>query len=318
MSPIQLSICDAAVNQVCARFTLSPTELESRRASWKFLFPRMLAIHLCHTRAKIGCRLLGHLFGRDPMTIHRSLRRIQDLIHTEPGVACAVRIAEQRLDARLSQPDFKPCACQSSILNRKSKRAAALAALIFLALAIFHWPHSASAWTTNTYYLAATAMNSLGMESDYSNEIVYRTAFPTRPVTLAWDPSPAAANETIGYLIYIGDKSRTYTGAFTAFTNTTLTIRPERPKTNCILTIIIQTSSSTNGPWTNWQTLSLTNPATSAFYRTRATKNGSTWTLRPEQRTNCTPGTWSTPPGLTNRTQSTQPVTRFRCQTTSY
>jgi hypothetical protein len=54
-----------------------------------------------------------------------------------------------------------------------------------------------------TYVFAATAVNSTGSESSYSNEVRYTPTVPKTRVTLAWDSVPEAAT----YKLYVGTQS---------------------------------------------------------------------------------------------------------------
>ena len=121
---------------------------------------------------------------------------------------------------------------------------------------------------TNTWYFAATAVGTNGLESDYSPEISYATTQDVFHITLAWDASPCP--QTIAkYRIYFG-ASHCYPYEISAGTNLSLTLQVPPPSlTNRLVTLIPQVSGSAAGPWvaaTNWSPLIMTNPPP-ALYR---------------------------------------------------
>lgn len=101
-----------------------------------------------------------------------------------------------------------------------------------------------------TFYFSATATDTNGLESDYSNEVVYTNRYSSysETVALAWDRSPGT-NVITKYSVYYGGASRTYTNVTKAGTNLTAIVRlaPE-PPTNFVLTVTA-TGGATNIFW---------------------------------------------------------------------
>jgi hypothetical protein len=140
-----------------------------------------------------------------------------------------------------------------------------------------------------TYYFAATAVSTNGLESDYSDEVQTTVARPT----LAWEDTHQSPRTT--YTIYRGTNTARYTASWSAGTNLSLTIPPPILKTNRVITIT--TVNATNlayrplcplrpyVPWTllNTNYLRLVNPTTNYQYRplgrSRATPARATITL---------------------------------------
>lgn len=124
------------------------------------------------------------------------------------------------------------------------------------------------------YYFAATAQAD-GLESDYSNEVVYTRTNYTPFVTLAWDRSPGT-NVVTNYVVWLGTNSGQYTQSFAAGTNLTLTVRIlPPPLTNYVVTVSttlatnLQYRTGFSGAWTrlnatNW---TATNPPAPRYWR---------------------------------------------------
>lgn len=166
--------------------------------------------------------------------------------------------------------------------------------------------------TTQSWFFAATATDVHNLESDFSNEVVCLTTNRRPVITLAWDRSPGT-NTVTNYSVYYGRAAHTYTNCTPAGTNLTLTVSTRPPLlTNIVATFTLQTATTAAGPWSDWQSLTFTNPAGSMFYRARATISGSIWTLRPESTGSLKPAAWLTTPGWTNRTQTAQPFMRYQ------
>lgn len=169
-------------------------------------------------------------------------------------------------------------------MNSRSKILFALWFLLVIATILFFARFDAlgqpiSTVPTNRFslnvYFSATALDSIGQESDYSSEIYLPiTNRHNSLVTLAWDAVPGLTGLT--YRVYRGNRSRTYATNFSAGTNLCITIPIFAPPlTNCVITItsmnatdILWASSlAFIGPWqrigrTNW---SATNPAPRVF-----------------------------------------------------
>lgn len=124
-----------------------------------------------------------------------------------------------------------------------------------------------------TWFFAATAKDKDGLESDWSNELVWTNSVRARVVTLAWDasPSPGVTN----YAVYHGRASRTYTNTTLAGTNLSVSVRLARPLLTNRLVVVSSTSTgmfygdTMTGPWTyTSETNILTfNPSGNRFYR---------------------------------------------------
>lgn len=124
---------------------------------------------------------------------------------------------------------------------------------------------------TNTWYFAATATDKQGLESDYSEEISWSTTNQLPRVTLGWDPSPST-NVIVDYKVYVGPASRTYTNAYSAGANLTLTLNLYPPvPTNFV--VQVTSANATNLLWCSglrqpWHLLGATNwAATNDFTR---------------------------------------------------
>lgn len=132
--------------------------------------------------------------------------------------------------------------------------------------------------TTNAprvWYFAATATDSDGLESDYSNELVWTNTTGASRIALGWDASPSS--NIVNYTVFRGLASGSYTFApVHAGTNLSVIFWLVRaPKTNRVVHVSsvnatsMWTSATLKGPWiqvaaTN---VSLTNPAPSQFWR---------------------------------------------------
>jgi hypothetical protein len=137
-------------------------------------------------------------------------------------------------------------------------------------------PRLVSPVSTQTWYFAATAVATNGLESDFSSEVIFGTTNRHVAVTLAWDPSPGT-NTGLRYNIYTGGASRTYTNTTSAGTNLTLTVSLYPPAlTNTLLTVTgtlgatnLAWASSLRGPWTLLGTTNYvgTNVPSPRFYR---------------------------------------------------
>jgi hypothetical protein len=125
------------------------------------------------------------------------------------------------------------------------------------------------------WYFAATATDSDGLESDYSNELVWTNTTGASRIMLGWDASPSS--NIVNYTVFRGLASGTYTfEPVHAGTNLSVAFWLVRaPKTNRVVHVSsvnatsMWTSATLKGPWiqvaaTN---VSLTNPAPSQFWR---------------------------------------------------
>ena len=130
--------------------------------------------------------------------------------------------------------------------------------------------------TTQTWYFAATAVATNGLESDYSSEVRF-TATNRRPtVTLAWDPSPGT-NTGLRYNIYTGGASRAYTNVTAAGTNLMLAVPLFAPQLTNIVLVFSTTGTNlsraavASGPFLPYvpsrTSLTLTNPAGALYFR---------------------------------------------------
>lgn len=126
------------------------------------------------------------------------------------------------------------------------------------------------------WYLAATATDSDGQESDYSNELVWTNTIGASRIMCAWD-APSSTNSITNYTVFRGLASGTYTfEPVHAGTNLSVAFWLVRaPSTNRVVHVSsinatsMWTAATLAGPWiqvaaTN---VSLTNPAPSQFWR---------------------------------------------------
>lgn len=126
------------------------------------------------------------------------------------------------------------------------------------------------------YYFTATCKDALGLESDYSNEVIFTntSANNSNRVSLAWGPSPST--NVVGYYIHEGGAPRTYTNVFSAGTNLAATVTLQTELTNIVLSVTC-TNGGTNivigitprGPWTKLNTTNFvaTNFPSPRFFR---------------------------------------------------
>lgn len=129
--------------------------------------------------------------------------------------------------------------------------------------------------SARTYHFAATATGANGLESDYSNELVWTNTTGAGRIMLGWDASPSS--NIVNYTVFRGLASGSYTFApVHAGTNLSVIFWLVRaPKTNRVVHVSsvnatgMWTAATLKGPWiqiaaTN---VSLTNPAPSRFWR---------------------------------------------------
>lgn len=125
------------------------------------------------------------------------------------------------------------------------------------------FPPPAKAIVRPAAYLAATATDTGGYESDFSNEAVLALGTNrANLVTLAWDKSPGT-NKIANYKVYRGAASRSYTTNFSAGTNLTLTV-PIYPPSPTNLVVVVTSVNATNLQWAtalgkSWSLLGATN-----------------------------------------------------------
>lgn len=135
-----------------------------------------------------------------------------------------------------------------------------------------------------TWYFAATATDSSGLESDFSNEVAYTNWTRTNVVlTLAWDHNPGE-NVVTNYTIYKGLASGNYPWRYYAQTNRTLTIPIYGfPLSNVVITVVASNATQLmfkDGLRGTWFTLltnywRATNPPSPRFFRSLGTNSGS-------------------------------------------
>lgn len=136
------------------------------------------------------------------------------------------------------------------------------------------------------YYFTATAIDTLGQESEFSNEVPFTNRAPlARLVTLAWDHSPST-NPLANYRLLWGTNSRAYfSNTLFAGTATTGTVRILPPiLSNLVITVStsggsvtsLASSASWRGPWTNLNCTNwaATNPGGTRYFRGLARKAG--------------------------------------------
>ena len=123
---------------------------------------------------------------------------------------------------------------------------------------------------TNRWYMVATATDSAGWESDYSNEIAASNVVDGAVVRVAWDASASAGTNVImNYSVYVGRASGTYTNVIRVGTNLAGSVQDggavAAAATNRVVTVTALAAASGAGPWlvwTNWPSVRLTNPGT--------------------------------------------------------
>jgi hypothetical protein len=126
------------------------------------------------------------------------------------------------------------------------------------------------------WYFAATATDSDGLESDYSNELVWTNTIGASRIMCAWD-APSSTNSITNYTVFRGLASGSYTFApVHAGTNLSVIFWLVRaPKTNRVVFVTtwgatgMLTAATVKGPWIHVDTTNatLTNPASSQFWR---------------------------------------------------
>jgi hypothetical protein len=126
------------------------------------------------------------------------------------------------------------------------------------------------------WYFAATATDSDGLESDYSNELVWTNTIGASRIMCAWD-APSSTNSITNYTVFRGLASGSYTFApVHAGTNLSVIFWLVRaPKTNRVVHVSsvnatgMWTAATLKGPWNQVAAtnVSLTNPAPSQFWR---------------------------------------------------
>lgn len=135
--------------------------------------------------------------------------------------------------------------------------------------------------STNVYFYGATAWDSEGNVSDYSNEAILITTGTQRvyQVRLAWDPSPVVTNYDIlgepfvlpvtNYQVLAGYWSRTYSYHTNAGTNLTVVIPAPFPPHPMDQIVRVW---ATNSP-----SITLTNPQGRLYIRAHAWKSWGKW-----------------------------------------
>lgn len=110
--------------------------------------------------------------------------------------------------------------------------------------------------TTQTWFFAATAVGTNGLESYFSNEVSLSTTNAYPKVSLAWDHSGSNSSELAEYRVYYGLASGEYSIHKSAGTNLTLmvdlVVEPP-PPTNHVITLTCPELGNlllTNSYWT--------------------------------------------------------------------
>jgi hypothetical protein len=128
--------------------------------------------------------------------------------------------------------------------------------------------------TTNTWYFAATATDTNGLTSDYSNEVTTNLPSTIKTVTLLWNPSPSS--NIAGYNVFKGKVSGIYTNKYAAGTNLTLEIPLSSPlPSNRVVTLKPMVATNLSGPWTvftNWPSVTWTNPLGNRWFKLAVTE----------------------------------------------
>ena len=153
-------------------------------------------------------------------------------------------------------------------------RATAVFLLCLLAATVFG--------TTHTFYFAATASDTDGLESDYSEEVHWiRTNGGPRSVTLAWD---SCGDNTIKIYWGVAPGDYNHTVDVGPVTEATIELLPP-PLTNCVVSVSatgpdMEWSFFPDGPWV-WMlsnTWTETNPpAPMLFFRGQGASVSTRW-----------------------------------------
>jgi hypothetical protein len=91
---------DAIKRVVCNHYGISHSDIISPRRDKKVGRPRMVAIYLSREFTEFGLPTIGRRFGnRDHTTALHSIRRMADLIMTDPVIAADVKSLSEQLTA---------------------------------------------------------------------------------------------------------------------------------------------------------------------------------------------------------------------------
>lgn len=111
---------------------------------------------------------------------------------------------------------------------------------------------------TNLWYFAATARDTNGLESAFSNEVSLTNVYTTLPISsvvLGWDPSPVTNDLVTNYTVYWGTAPGSYSNTVAAGTNLSATVPViPPPPSNHVLTVTttgtnLYRASSLSAPW---------------------------------------------------------------------
>jgi hypothetical protein len=196
-----------------------------------------------------------------------------------------------------------------AVLSPKGAEAAAALATVTTPPAVVIPPDT----NFTDYYFAATATDDAGLESDYSNEAVWRhwSSNALGSVTLAWDASPAT-NRITNYTVWQGVAHTNYTNSVMAATNLTATVRlaPIAP-TNLLVTV--------RCALTNLPPLMITNPATSYYQAGASNMGGSKYLLRYQSKPAVkAPWAWVSQPAGTNSSKPAASALRVSIATNRF
>jgi chromosomal replication initiator protein len=98
-TPTYDQICEA----VCERFSLTVSELQSRRRSRHVAVPRQIAMYLCRRLLRSSYPRIGELFGRDHSTVIHGVTTIERQLKRDDGLRATVENLERTLIRGLVQ-----------------------------------------------------------------------------------------------------------------------------------------------------------------------------------------------------------------------
>jgi chromosomal replication initiation ATPase DnaA len=93
----ELNTVEIIMRLVCAKYSVTLSELESHSRPWRIVWPRFVAIALISKYTAIGQIKIGKLFNRDHGSISKSIRAFNRQIETSPKTSEEISELETRL-----------------------------------------------------------------------------------------------------------------------------------------------------------------------------------------------------------------------------
>jgi chromosomal replication initiation ATPase DnaA len=93
--------CAAALRLVCREMQLSPGEIRSRRRAERWVVARWVLIWLARKAGRLSLREIGRYVNQSHGAVVLGLRRLPDLIETQPALAKKLAAMERELAATL-------------------------------------------------------------------------------------------------------------------------------------------------------------------------------------------------------------------------